>query len=84
MCKDCSAARQTNGASRLYNSPGCVYCTARLIRAIGRQPYPKDQLTKRRQVVLADAIAFGHDEKEIRALAALKELIHDQMEGKRK
>lgn len=73
-CTDCAAAQETQGHWRLYDSPKCVHCTARLIQQIGRLPVGKDAITARRLVVLADAVAFGHSETEIRKLAALKEM----------
>jgi len=69
-CKDCQAAKETSGLWTTFNSPQCPYCTARLIQRIGKLRTPtSDQITQRRRVVLSDAIAWGHSEEVIRALA---------------
>ena len=49
--------------------PSCIYCGARLIQALGRLPRPKDEIVARRRKVLADWVAHGHSEQELRALA---------------
>lgn len=69
MCTDCQAAKLTNGLWNTFNSPQCLYCTARLIQRIGKLRTPtSDGITARRRVVLADAVAWGHDEALIRKL----------------
>jgi len=69
-CKDCQAAKETNGLWTQFNSPQCLYCTARLIQRIGKLRTPtSDGITARRRVVLVDAVAWGHDETLIRKLA---------------
>jgi hypothetical protein len=69
-CKDCQSARETNGLWCQFNSPQCMWCTARLIQRIGKLRTPtSDAITARRRVVLADAIAWGHSEAEIRKLS---------------
>lgn len=69
-CPDCKAAKEANGLWNQFNSPQCPYCTARLIQRIGKLRTPtSDGITARRRVVLADAVAWGHDEALIRKLA---------------
>ena len=68
MCSDCKASA-ISPAWPQYNSPQCAYCAARLLRDIGKLKTPTAaQITARRRVVLADAIAYGHSEVEIRRL----------------
>ena len=70
QCADCKAAQLTNGLWKLFNSPQCLYCVARLIQCLGKLKTPtSEQITARRKVVLADAVAWGHPELRIRALA---------------
>lgn len=84
-CPDCSAAEQTKGHWRQYNSPGCLYCTARLHQQIGELYSPTSAaIAARRRVVLVDAVAWGHDEQEILKLASKKELVFQPPEVKRK
>ncbi len=84
-CRDCSAAAETKGHWRLFNTPQCLYCTARLIQQIGKLASPStDAITARRRAAIADAVAFGLSEQEIRDLAALKEMALQPVEVKRK
>lgn len=85
-CRDCLAARDTDGLWWLYDSPKCLYCTARLIQRIGKTRSPTSaEIAARRRVVLADAVAWGHSEAEIRELASKKVLAAEPLpEGKRK
>ncbi len=70
MCPDCKAAKETNGLWSLFNSPQCPYCTARLIQSLPKLRTPTSAaITARRRVVLEDAVAYGHQEAEIRKLA---------------
>lgn len=70
MCSDCKSAKETNGLWSLFNSPQCPYCTARLIQRIPKLRSPSsEKIAARRLAVLQDAIAYGHDEAKIRALA---------------
>lgn len=74
-CSDCTASEQTKGHWRQYNSPQCLYCTARLHQQIGDLYSPTSAaIAARQRAVLADAVAWGHSEQEIRDLAALKEM----------
>ena len=49
--------------------PSCIYCGARLIQVIGTFAIAASVCTARRRVVLADWMAHGHSEQEIRRLA---------------
>lgn len=65
-CTDCAATRE---ASRWpYHDVACIYCGARLIQRIRRYSIPVSELTERRRAVLADWVAHGHDEAQLRAL----------------
>ena len=69
-CTDCKAAKETGGLWVQFNSPQCLWCTARLIQQIGKLKTPtSEKITVRRRVVLAEAVAWGWDEAQIRALA---------------
>jgi hypothetical protein len=58
-----------------FNSPQCLWCTARLIQRLGKLRSPSsDAITARRRAVMRDAVAWGHLEAEIRAILALKKL----------
>jgi hypothetical protein len=75
MCKDCKASKETEGLWNQFNSPQCLWCTARLIQRLGKLRSPSsDAITARRLVVLQDAVAWGHSETEIRAILVLKKL----------
>lgn len=77
MCWDCKAARETDGQWRLFDSLKCPWCAARLIQLLGRLNIPqgesptswRDKISARRKVVLADAVAAGLSEAQIRDLA---------------
>jgi hypothetical protein len=67
-CTHCQQARETAGAHRFF-SPTCLWCGARLIQAIGRLQIAVSQSVERRRKVLADWMAMGHAEQELRTLA---------------
>lgn len=75
-CTDCQAARETQGQWRQYNTPQCLYCTARWIQMLPKviRTWPTEKITAERRAVLSAAIAYGHPEQQIRDLAALKEM----------
>lgn len=50
-------------------NPACLHCGARLIQRLGKMQRPKDEITARRRKVLADWMAMGHSEADLRALA---------------
>lgn len=83
-CTTCAAARETNGCWTTFDSPKCIYCSARLIQQIGKLRTPtSEQITARRRVVLADAVKWGHDEKQLRSLAGLKDLALEPVEKRK-
>jgi len=51
--------------------PRCIFCGARLIQKLGKLRVMPSEITQRRRAVLADWIAAGHRESEIRELVAL-------------
>ena len=51
--------------------PRCIFCGARLIQKLGKLRVMPAEITQRRRAVLADWIAAGHREAEIRELVAL-------------
>ena len=67
-CPSCKAATETNGLHAIYDSPKCIYCTARLIKRIGSLQIAVSEASARRRAVLQDALNYGHAEKEIRDL----------------
>ena len=84
-CTDCHAATQTNGQWPQYNPLGCKYCAARLIQSLDKLRSPTSQGIRARQhAVLADAVAAGHSETEIRELVKVKEMALAPVEDKRK
>jgi len=78
----CSTCALANPLWTQYDSPKCIYCTARLIQQVGKMRTPtSDEIAARRRVVLADAVAFGHSEMEIRRLVKLKALAFEPVKG---
>ena len=73
MCHDCECARESKGAYRLY-TPACLWCGARLIKAIQALPRPANEIAARCRQVLNDWVAYGHSETQIRALAKAAEM----------
>jgi hypothetical protein len=74
-CQSCTSAAATSGLWLEFDSPKCIYCTARLIQRLGKLRTPSiDAITARRRAVMRDAVAWGHSETEIRAILALKKL----------
>ena len=69
-CTNCENAHQWPGtvASRTY-TPACLYCGARLIQALGKLRRPREEIAERRRKVLADWMAHGHPEADLRSLA---------------
>ena len=66
ICQNCNTARQ-HSDYRMF-TPACIYCGARLIQRIGLLPIPASECSERRSKVLADWVAHGHSEKQIREL----------------
>lgn len=67
-CEECAIARESPHYTRF--NPLCLWCGARLIQRIGALNRPRQELTERRRKVLADWVAMGHSEAEIRRLVA--------------
>lgn len=65
-CTNCITARDF-AAYRMY-SPACIYCGARLIQRLALRDISNAECTSRRKAVLADWVAWGHSEAEIRRL----------------
>lgn len=67
-CEDCRSAVRTNGAWNRFNPGICVYCAARQIWFVQRFNLPIEQRSARSTALLKQAVRYGHDEKQIRAL----------------
>lgn len=68
-CPDCSASRICTGRHRLFD-PCCLHCGARLIQQIPKFCGTNAEASQRRKAALADWVAMGHDETELRTLVA--------------
>ena len=66
-CSNCNTARTFPGYR--FFCPSCVYCGARLIQHLGTYRITTQECVQRRRVVLADWMAHGHPEAQLRALA---------------
>lgn len=67
-CHECQRARETAGRCPWY-CPKCLYCGARLIARLQVMQRPRSEIVERCRKVLADWMAMGHDEQQLRALA---------------
>lgn len=67
-CECCTASKET--PDHLWYDPACIWCGARLIQRIKARPGAREELTRRMRAVLADWVALGHSEAEIRRLVA--------------
>lgn len=67
MCSDCNTTREAPGHALFC--PTCIWCGARLIQRIQRLPRPASEIRDRCRQVLADWMAYGHAEQELRKLA---------------
>ena len=69
-CTNCENASNWPGtvAARTY-TPACLWCGARLIQALGKLRQPREEIAERRRKVLADWMAHGHSEADLRELA---------------
>ena len=65
-CKPCQIAAEFP-QYRMF-CPSCLYCGARLIQLLGKQPMPEHECIQRRRQALADWMAHGHSEEVIREL----------------
>ena len=71
MCRCCSDARPDPASFRLF-AEGCLHCAARRIQFIQRRlNLAPDDKRNRCRTALADAMALGLPEQEIRAMAKL-------------
>ena len=69
MCTCCNEA-QPDPASYRFFAEGCLHCAARRIQYIQRRlPLSPDDKRNRCRTALADAMALGLPEQEIRAMA---------------
>ena len=66
-CDNCQVAKNFP-AYRFFN-PACLYCGARFIQHLGTYRIAPQECVQRRRVVLADWMAHGHPEAQLRALA---------------
>jgi hypothetical protein len=67
MCIDCH--RASIGPGYPLHCPTCLWCGARLLKTIGRMQITAEQSVARRRKVLADWVAHGHSEQDLRRLA---------------
>ena len=73
MCHCCNDARPDPASFRLF-AEGCLHCAARRIQFIQRSlNLAPDVKRNRCRTALADAMALGLPEQEIRAMAKLPE-----------
>ena len=69
MCECCNEARSAPESYRMF-ADYCLYCAARRIQYIQRRlPLSLDDKRNRCRKALADAMALGLPEQEIRAMA---------------
>jgi hypothetical protein len=66
-CIDCH--RASIGPGYPLHCPTCLWCGARLIQRLGKMPIPAADSIAMRRKVLADWVAMGHSEQELRRLA---------------
>ena len=73
MCNCCNDAREEPQHHRFF-ADGCLHCAARRIQFIQRRlNLAPDDKRNRCRTALADAMALGLPEQEIRAMAKLPE-----------
>lgn len=73
MCECCNEARPDPASFRLF-AEGCLHCAARRIQFLQRTLRLAPSVTRDRcRAALADAVALGLPEQEIRAMAKLAE-----------
>ena len=66
-CECCTNAKQSPDHRQF--DPACLFCGARLIRRLSQFGLDRAALSERRRRVLADWMAYGHAESELRAWA---------------
>jgi len=67
QCECCERARKFSGFNRFR--PACLHCGARIIQHLGTLQIGQSECAQRRRAALADWLAWGHSEAEIRKLA---------------
>jgi hypothetical protein len=67
LCSNCERAKIC--PAHAWFNPACRYCGARLIQHLGLLLISPAEIATRRRANLADWVAAGHSEAEIRALA---------------
>ena len=73
MCRCCNDARPEPASYRFF-AEGCLHCAARRIQYLQRTLRLAPSVTRDRcRTALADAMALGLPEQEIRAMAKLAE-----------
>lgn len=65
-CECCERARKFSGFNRF--SPACLHCGARIIQHLGTLQIGRTECSQRRRAALANWLAWGHSEAEIRRL----------------
>lgn len=66
-CPCCNTAKSFPGY-RMFN-PACLHCGARIIQSFGALQIGPSERRTRRQAMLAEWVAHGHSEAQIRELA---------------
>ena len=68
--KPCECCQRTSlGPLYRLHCPTCIWCGARLIQHIQKLPIAAEAKRDRCRQVLADWVAHGHGESQLRALA---------------
>lgn len=67
ICECCNVARDFY-EYKMFN-PACIFCGARLIQRLGRLNIAESDCIRRRRAVLADWMAMGHSEQQLRTMA---------------
>lgn len=76
---NCAKAKVWAGY-RLFD-PACLYCGARIIQHLGTLMITTSECSQRRRENLADWVAMGHDEAQIRTLAKGKFCIGPEVDA---
>jgi hypothetical protein len=86
QCDDCQATTTTSGLWRQFNAPLCKYCSARFIQQLPKVAVrlTREEVKTARLKVMAEAVAWGHSEREIRDLAASKTMAVQPLQTKAK
>jgi hypothetical protein len=68
-CDDCDRARNDVRGYNRFN-PACLTCGGRCLWFLQRLRIPAEQKVERLRKALADWMAYGHSEQQLRELAA--------------